>query len=461
MRRTQWSECAAGLGGEFFEGVDDGGGVIDHALPGDEAGENDGDADVEDGADDEGSKDADGDVALGIAALFAGGRDGVEADVGEEDDGAAGEDAGPAVRREGVVEGGLDEVRAGADEEEDGAEFEQDHDVVGAGGLADATDEDDGDEEDDEEGGDVEAEVPAGGVDVVAGEILEAAGEVGGGDPAGGGVDAEPVEEVHYVCREAYGHAHVGAGVLEDEVPADDPGDELAEGGVGVGVGGAGDGDHGRELGVAEAGERADDGDEDERDGEGGAGAGSAGEGGVVNEVVGDGRVEEGGGVELFAGDGGADDGEDARPDDGADAEGGEGDGAEGFLERVLGALGGVDELVDGLGGEDLSGQRRGSSAVSLGCGVSVTLHDAGVQTQRGPRGSGRLLGGAWPSGVEWCGLALGGAACGLLDLLLVFAAGAGALGLGRGGFAGGALDLFAFFGVGDGLGVCHGSGCL
>jgi len=84
----------------------------------------------------------------------------------------------------------------------------------------------------------------------------------------------------------------------------------------------------------------------------------------VVNEVVGYGRVEEGGGVELFAGDGGADDGEDARADDGADAEGGEGDGAEGFLEGVLGALGGVDELVDGLGGEDLSGQRRGSSAV-------------------------------------------------------------------------------------------------
>ncbi len=138
---------------------------------------------------------------------------------------------------------------------------------------------------------------------------------------------------------EADRDAHVGEGVLEDEVPADDPGDELAHGGVGVGVGGAGDGDHAGELGVAEAGEGADDGDEDQREGEGGAGAGAAGEGGVVDEVVGQGRVEDGGGVELFAGDGGADDGEDARADDGADAEGGERDGAEGFLERRLRAL--------------------------------------------------------------------------------------------------------------------------
>ena len=71
----------------------------------------DGDADVEDGADDEGGDDADGDVALRVAALFGGGGDGVEADVGEEDDGAAGEDAGPAVGREGVPVSGVDEVR--------------------------------------------------------------------------------------------------------------------------------------------------------------------------------------------------------------------------------------------------------------------------------------------------------------------------------------------------------------
>ena len=53
-------------------------------------------------------------------------------------------------------------------------------------------------------------------------------------------------------------------------------------------------------------------------------------------------------------------------------------------------------------------------------------------------------------------GLALGGAACSLLDLGLVFAAGSGTGSLGWGGFAGGALDLLALDLVGDGSGVCH-----
>jgi hypothetical protein len=77
----------------------------------------------------------------------------------------------------------------------------------------------------------------------------------------------------------------------------------------------------------------------------------------MVNDVVGYGGVEDGGGVVFFAGDGGADDGEDAGSNDGADAEGGERDGPEGLLERSFGRLGLVDELVDGLGSEDLSGQ--------------------------------------------------------------------------------------------------------
>ena len=77
----------------------------------------------------------------------------------------------------------------------------------------------------------------------------------------------------------------------------------------------------------------------------------------MVNEVVGYRCVEDGGGVELFARDGGTDDGEDTRPDDSTDAEGGERDGPKGFLECGLRSFGLVNELVDGLGSEDLSGQ--------------------------------------------------------------------------------------------------------
>ena len=159
---------------------------------------------------------------------------------------------------------GVDEREAEEDEGEDGGDLDHHHDVVGARGLADADDEDDGKDADDEEGGDVETGVPAGGVDSVAGEVLEALWEEGGGEPFGVEMDAEPVKQIDEVRSEADGDAHVGEGVFEDEVPADDPGDELAHDGVGVGVGGAGDGDHAGELGVTEAGEATDDGDENE-----------------------------------------------------------------------------------------------------------------------------------------------------------------------------------------------------
>ncbi len=133
------------------------------------------------------------------------------------------------------------------------------HHVVGGGRLANAAHQNDGEDQHDEEGGNVEAEVPAGMVEPVAGQVLQAVGQIGGRDPhARDGVQAEPVQQVDHVGGKAHADGHVGAGVFEDQIPADDPGDELAQGGVGVGIGRAGNGNHGREFGVAEAGERAD-----------------------------------------------------------------------------------------------------------------------------------------------------------------------------------------------------------
>ena len=171
----------------------------------------------------------------------------------------------PAVGHEGMPVVRLDEAGRGEDEDEDGGDLDQHHDVVGARRLADAADQDDGEDHHDEERGDVEAEVPAGIVEVVAGEVLQAGGQVGGRDPHERRMDAEPVEQIDDVGGEADADAHVGEGVFEDQVPADDPGDQFAEGGVGVGVGRAGDGDHGGDFGVAEAGEGADDGDQHQR----------------------------------------------------------------------------------------------------------------------------------------------------------------------------------------------------
>jgi len=84
---------AAGFEREALEGVDDGRAIVGDGLPGNDAGEDQRDSEIEDGADDERGEDSNGHVALGVAAFFACGGDGVEADVGEEDDGAAGEDS--------------------------------------------------------------------------------------------------------------------------------------------------------------------------------------------------------------------------------------------------------------------------------------------------------------------------------------------------------------------------------
>ena len=131
-------------------------------------------------------------------------------------------------------------------------------------------------------------------------------------------------------------HAHVAEGVLENEVPADDPRDQFAHGGVGVGVGRAGDGNHRRELGIAEAGERADDGDQHQRKRQRRTRAGPPGHGGVQDEVVDERRVLDRGRVEVLPGHRRADDGEDARSDDCANAEGGERPRPEGLFQRVL-----------------------------------------------------------------------------------------------------------------------------
>ncbi len=65
------------------------------------------------------------------------------------------------------------------------------------------------------------------------------------------------VEQVVHVGRESHRHAHIGERVLEDQIPADDPGEDFAQRGVGIGVGAAGDGDHGGQLGVTDGRESA------------------------------------------------------------------------------------------------------------------------------------------------------------------------------------------------------------
>ncbi len=81
---------------------------------------------------------------------------------------------------------------------------------------------------------------------------------IAGGEPVRdleGGVDG--AQQRGEVVGPRDGDGDVADRVLEHQVPADDPGHDLAQGRVGVGVGAAGDGDEGGELRVAKAGQRA------------------------------------------------------------------------------------------------------------------------------------------------------------------------------------------------------------
>ena len=70
-------------------------------------------------------------------------------------------------------------------------------------------------------------------------------------------VDAGAREQPLHVAAPADGHRHRADRVFEDQVPADDPGEQLAQRRIGVGVGAAGDRNHRGELGVAERREPA------------------------------------------------------------------------------------------------------------------------------------------------------------------------------------------------------------
>ncbi len=68
-----------------------------------------------------------------------------------------------------------------------------------------------------------------------------------------GNPEAEDPQQFHEVIRPSGADRAGSHGVLEGKIPADDPGEEFAQRGVGVCVSRAGQGNHGRKLGVTKA----------------------------------------------------------------------------------------------------------------------------------------------------------------------------------------------------------------
>ena len=86
-----------------------------------------------------------------------------------------------------------------------------------------------------------------------------------GGTKGGRDVEAKVVKEFDGISRPAHRHRGGGKEVFQDEIPTNNPGQKLTQGGIGIGIGATRGGDHGSVFGVAEAGEKA----ADARDGEG------------------------------------------------------------------------------------------------------------------------------------------------------------------------------------------------
>jgi hypothetical protein len=91
----------------------------------------------------------------------------------------------------------MDKAGPKDDEGEDRGDLHEHHDVVGAGGLPDTEDKNNSEDEDDQERGDIEAGVPSAREDVFPGEVLQAKRKIGGRQPLGRKMDAEPVERIH------------------------------------------------------------------------------------------------------------------------------------------------------------------------------------------------------------------------------------------------------------------------
>ena len=100
---------------------------------------------------------------------------------------------------------------------------------------------------------------------MISGFELEERGAVAVGQP-GRQLDAESGQERREVAAPGDRHRDVADRVFEDQIPADDPGDQLAERRIRIGVGAARLRNHRRQLRVAEAGQRADGAEQQERE---------------------------------------------------------------------------------------------------------------------------------------------------------------------------------------------------
>ena len=66
---------------------------------------------------------------------------------------------------------------------------------------------------------------------------------------------SEPIQHIDQVSSETDTHCHVADRIFQDQIPADDPGNQLAHSGIRVRVRAARDRNHGSQFRVTQSGE--------------------------------------------------------------------------------------------------------------------------------------------------------------------------------------------------------------
>ena len=268
----------------------------------------------------------------------------------------------------GVQFAWLDVAVAERDEGDHHRELHRDHDVVEPGRFLGAAHQKQREERDDQHRRQVHDRRAV----HVAGELDRGAGR---GGEAGRDHQPDILEQADDVARPADRHGGRAHGVFEDQVPADDPGEELAQGRVGVGVARSGHRDQRRHLGIAQPDEGAGD---------------AAGHEGQHDPRAGILRGRRAG------------EHEDARPDDGADPHGDDREQSERFRELVPVALAAGDDVLDGLARRQAGGSIRGSHGLSDPGGVQAPCPPARDRTSRSRDGSPGFAG-PGPSRARAC----------------------------------------------------------
>jgi len=216
--------------------------------------------------------------------------------------------AAEAVGREGVIVGRVDVRQPRDDEQRKHEQLDRHHHVVRRGALPHPHEEQPRDRHHDRERRHVDEHRDAGEMGRALQQPVhrrigaQQRGAIAGREPQRQ-MDPETVQQRAEVVAPGNRDGHIADRVLEDQVPADDPGDELAQRRVRVRICAARLGNHRCQLGVTQAGECA--AHTQQQEGEDQRRPGPA-----ADEVA--------GGI-VLAGGRGADGAEDPRPDHGAD----------------------------------------------------------------------------------------------------------------------------------------------